>query len=371
MKKKFSNFRQTTFSLSVLIIILGAILIPLNVNAISVVSSIPFENPLGLAWEGNYLWVSCGTGANGKICKINPTNGEIILFFNRYAHGLTWDGNYLWCVSYDEIHKLDPTNGNIITTIPSPPDSNLHGLAYDGEYLWVADSYETNKIFQIDPSDGAILNSFYNIYSDGGAWGLTWDGERLWNSHPQGHGTGLIHSINPQNGEILSTDPWPGIYPNGLAWDGSYLWGADYKLNRIYKLDVTAQDDPTIITLDYFTATEQYNNIILEWETLSELDNTGFNLWRSESKIGKYIKINPKIIEAVGGATLKAEYAYSDDTAKPGVIYNYKLEDIDTHGAKIFHDPVSATIPTTKQSSLPYYWSYYLTMLNFGLWTNF
>ena len=99
---------------------------------------------------------------------------------------------------------------------------------------------------------------------------------------------------------------------------------------------------PTVIELDQFSATPQSNQITLRWATLSEMNNAGFNIWRSESEDGKYIKINPNIIEAIGGATLNAEYAYDDHTAKPGITCYYKLEDMDTKGISTFHGPISA-----------------------------
>ncbi len=103
----------------------------------------------------------------------------------------------------------------------------------------------------------------------------------------------------------------------------------------------------TLIELLSFTAASNTSisgsgQITLKWTTASELDNAGFNLWRSETANGQYIKINSRIIEAEGGATLKAEYAYSDNTAKAGVRYYYKLEDIDTRGNSTFHGSVSA-----------------------------
>ena len=123
-------------------------------------------------------------------------------------------------------------------------------------------------------------------------------------------------------------------------------------------VSVTNQDNDTVlIELDRFNADSQGNRnlIVLTWTTLSEIDNAGFNLWRSETKSGKYIKINSKIIEAKGGATQKAEYTYIDSTAtdskaKPAVTYYYKLEDIDTKGVSTFHGPVSAMIPMSKSA---------------------
>jgi len=103
----------------------------------------------------------------------------------------------------------------------------------------------------------------------------------------------------------------------------------------------------TLITLDQFTLVPKKNRIIITWTTLSEIDNAGFNLWRSESKNGKFSKINSRIIKAKGGAILSAKYSYTDRTSKPGTYY-YKLEDIDNNGVSIFHGPVSAEISTRK-----------------------
>ena len=103
-------------------------------------------------------------------------------------------------------------------------------------------------------------------------------------------------------------------------------------------------EDTTLIELDQFTTVSQRKLIAITWITLGEIDNAGFNLWRSEAKDGEYIKVNPGIIEAKGGATLDAEYSYADTAVKPGITYYYKLEDIDTKGVSTFHGPISACV---------------------------
>jgi hypothetical protein len=90
--------------------------------------------------------------------------------------------------------------------------------------------------------------------------------------------------------------------------------------------------------------TPHANRVLITWRTLSEIDIAGFNLWRSESEDKEYIKINPRIIEATGGATRGAEYSYTDDTVKPGLNYYYKLEEINTRGSGIFQGTVSSVI---------------------------
>jgi len=94
----------------------------------------------------------------------------------------------------------------------------------------------------------------------------------------------------------------------------------------------------TLIELASFTAMPYESYVQVEWETASEIDNAGFNLWRSDG--GEYLQLNAALIPAQGGPTQGAYYEYQDATAANGVIYYYKLEDVDIHGVSTFHGPV-------------------------------
>lgn len=99
----------------------------------------------------------------------------------------------------------------------------------------------------------------------------------------------------------------------------------------------------TLITLMNFKAYARSNRVIIEWETESEIDNGGFNLYRSESEDGNYIKINTLLIPAQGSHTQGASYEFIDKYVKNRKTYYYKLEDIDLNGTFTMHGPVSAT----------------------------
>lgn len=120
--------------------------------------------------------------------------------------------------------------------------------------------------------------------------------------------------------------------PNGTTCDdGNPNTGPD-----------TCQDGvctgPTLVELHSFTATALENSVLIEWKTDMELDNAGFNIWRSESETGEYTKINDSLIPAEGS---EYQYSFTDDTAVKGKTYYYKLEDIDLNGTATFHGPVS------------------------------
>jgi hypothetical protein len=97
-----------------------------------------------------------------------------------------------------------------------------------------------------------------------------------------------------------------------------------------------------MIKLSSFTAIPGSGKIILAWSTEAEIDNAGFNLYRSESESGAYSKINGSLIPARGTPARGASYSFIDTDAKNRRTYYYKLEDIDLSGKSTMHGPVSA-----------------------------
>ena len=87
------------------------------------------------------------------------------------------------------------------------------------------------------------------------------------------------------------------------------------------------------VTLSSFRAQLTKNGqIILNWVTESELDNAGFNILRSQSKQGPFVKVNPKLIQGAGTTGKRSSYTWTDTTAKPDVAYYYRIEDLSFSG---------------------------------------
>ena len=107
---------------------------------------------------------------------------------------------------------------------------------------------------------------------------------------------------------------------------------------------VLTDDDPLLATLDKFAATSSSDGILIHWRTLAELDSAGFNLWRAKApqegqcqgKIpAQYIeivKLNNKLIPAIGTLYQGAPYSYRDTTVVSGMNYCYGLEELDYNG---------------------------------------
>lgn len=99
-------------------------------------------------------------------------------------------------------------------------------------------------------------------------------------------------------------------------------------------------EEPTAIELKSFKARAGADgSVIITWETATEVDNAGFNVYRARSEGGQYTKINGTLIAAKGSATAGARYRYVD---KPGEgKFYYMLEDVDSNGKATLHGPAS------------------------------
>jgi hypothetical protein len=86
------------------------------------------------------------------------------------------------------------------------------------------------------------------------------------------------------------------------------------------------------------------------WEAESQQENLGWNIYRSETKDGKFVKINGDLIKGAGTTANPMKYSFIDKDAKKGKIYYYYLEDISFNGEKHRTDDIKS-IPVNKITS--------------------
>jgi hypothetical protein len=115
-----------------------------------------------------------------------------------------------------------------------------------------------------------------------------------------------------------------------------------------FALTSNTPSSPNLITLAAFTAAPSVRGVLLAWDTASELDTAGFNLWRGDAAAGPYAKVNAALIPAVGGPTWGASYSFTDATVADGATYYYKLEEVDVYGLSAFHGPTAVTVGMTQ-----------------------
>jgi hypothetical protein len=222
-------------------------------------------------------------------------------------------------------------SGSIVATRNA---TDFYALAgYDADYEWTSSgsSVPDMSIY------GAWNNGSFNFNNDEDEILLLDDRDTVIDAIS--YESGSYSGVNPHGGV-------PGCTTAPCDWLERSPLTAD---TNDASNDFTVQENqdyppqPTLIELASFTATPHDGYVLVEWETASEIDNDGFNLWRSEAAGGEYAKLNADLIPAQGGPTTGASYSYNDEAVINGITYWYKLEDVDLYSASTFHGPVSAT----------------------------
>jgi hypothetical protein len=86
------------------------------------------------------------------------------------------------------------------------------------------------------------------------------------------------------------------------------------------------------------------------WEAESQRGNLGWNIYRSETKDGKFVKISGELIKGAGTTSNSMKYSFIDKDAKRGQSYFYYLEDISFDGEK-HRTPLIKTTLSNKATS--------------------
>jgi hypothetical protein len=150
--------------------------------------------------------------------------------------------------------------------------------------------------------------------------------------------------------------PTSGSCPSTPSGTGSrYFYTAEETTNVacLYG-QITA---PSAITLASFDAAANGNAIQVTWDTASEIDNTGFNLYRDTSPAGLGIKLNSELIPSQApNSPTGFSYSYTDAAdLVPGTTYYYWLEDVNLEGNAVVHEPVSITYASPTAVSLAHF----------------
>jgi hypothetical protein len=121
--------------------------------------------------------------------------------------------------------------------------------------------------------------------------------------------------------------------PTGLALNGEV---EDYRW----------QFEPLAVTLAAFDAQPYGDGIQVTWETVSEIDNAGFNLYRTASgaALPQPVDLLAFVPSQAPGSPQGFTYNYDDLAVTVGQTYAYWLEDISLGGVTTLHGPVNATV---------------------------
>ena len=181
--------------------------------------------------------------------------------------------------------------------------------------------------------------------------------------------TYTVSSLVPGNYTITEVDPIANLFflsglsivdsnPGGIS-SSSDLSTRTVTVNLDDGETVTAiftntYDKSLPVEINYFNAEIIQNNVLLSWETGSEIENRGFEVYRSLDENSDYQLIssfinNPKLA-GHGNTSNGYKYSYIDYHSVEGTIW-YKLADVTHNNIKTCHDPISISV--TKEEGIP------------------
>ncbi len=191
------------------------------------------------------------------------------------------------------------------------------------------------------PSPGDIVTIWSRIYN-------------LGDENVTGFHIAYYYSLQPGiDLQMIDEETVPALIEPGNYIQGSFEWdttGLDpiayiitVELTEILPFDTDSSNNiayrelPLPVELNFFTAQGMGNTVNIQWETVTETDNLGFNLYRL--KMGKVspfvsytpVKLNDSIIEGHGTSSVPHAY-YFTDHVKNGSDFMYILEAISTEG---------------------------------------
>jgi hypothetical protein len=218
---------------------------------------------------------------------------------------------------------LAPSTGSGATSVKVHGNQNTSGAL----------GFPVNRWYQIDPTNAGTANLTFHFLCSELQTGQTPANLKVWRYN----GSTWENLGNSSNsGSTCSGTGFLTVNAVDLSAD-----------ERTYVLKI---NDPTAVTLAEFYAEQMGDYVRVTWETASELDNVGFNLWRGVSPDGPDTKLNDLLIPSQslgnpGGFT----YTWDDDAdLVPGTTYYYWVEDVDVNNVATRHGPVSVdfVVPT-------------------------
>lgn len=157
-------------------------------------------------------------------------------------------------------------------------------------------------------------------------------------------------------GGLYSLKVWEVSQPEPSNWllqgqqglsdpqNGSVLLVSHHVDAEFGNVSVTQLAPPLPVQLTSFTATVQPDNSVrLDWVTISELNNYGFEVQKSQQRSSGFATIPNSFVPGHGTTLDPQFYSFVDRTAMPGDWF-YRLKQIDLDGTLHYSDPIAVSV---------------------------
>ncbi len=194
-----------------------------------------------------------------------------------------------------------------------------------------ANGYPVKRCFNVTPATQASADiKFY--YQQTEMQGQAYNTLNVWNYHSS------AWNAVTRGGDSGSC---------GINAINCYVQGNSISTYSPFALKVTS---PQAVTLADFSAAQTGDAVLLTWETNSELNNRGFNLYRGVDPSGRTGSSTTTLIPSQSQGNPGGFIYTWEDRADlvPGTTYYYWVEDVDLNNVATRHGPVSVdySVPT-------------------------
>jgi len=261
----------------------------------------------------------CGGTTGAYACAIEPTCVDGLK--NQGEEGIDCGGPCTACANtcgtsfYDPGGLCDLYGNDVLDVVTICPDNPSEVLRIDF------------SSFDIEEQNGGGCWDWLKVYAGTSTGAPQIGGEFCGTSSADAPGAGTLMAQNA--GDCFTFE---------FFSDGSVTkqgWNADIVCEFVLPVELVD-----------LRATPKNNNIVLDWSTLSELNNEGFEILRKDGESGSFKKIG--FVQGAGTSNAKNSYSFLDRTVFQNVRYYYRLNQIDNDGKSSKSHIVSAKISDNK-----------------------
>lgn len=136
--------------------------------------------------------------------------------------------------------------------------------------------------------------------------GLAYDGQYLWSVDRK---SDMIYQIRPKDGSVVDSLPTPGYVPRGLTWDGKRLWCIDAEEGLIYAINPATE----IVERTIYCPVSRPGGLTWDGEYLWIADDGDNMIRQISSEDGTTIISIPAPSSNPGGLTFDGTYLWVSD----------------------------------------------------------